>query len=78
MTKQLAVYGLTQADQLAEFLTSPEALAPHPVPERVFSSPFYRCIQTAVPTSIALQKAGKGTSEGVEKGVMLEHGVMEW
>ncbi|KAI9638251.1 uncharacterized protein MKK02DRAFT_22728 [Dioszegia hungarica] len=41
----LAAYGLTQSAQLAGFLSSPEALAPHPVPEKVFSSPFYRWVK---------------------------------
>jgi broad specificity phosphatase PhoE len=38
-----------------------------PTPELVFSSPFYRCVQTAAPTAREL---------GVE--VRLEHGVQEW
>ena len=38
-----------------------------PKPELVFSSPFYRCIQTAEPTA---QKLGVA--------VRLEHGVSEW
>ena len=38
-----------------------------PTPELVFSSAFYRCIQTAGPTAREL---------GVE--VRLEHGVQEW
>lgn len=56
------MYGLTQADALAEFLATND-----PRPERVFSSAFYRCIQTAVPTAVRL---------GVP--VALEHGVGEW
>jgi hypothetical protein len=44
-----------------------QASYPHPQPERVFSSAFYRCIQTALPTAKSL---------GV--GVSLEHGVGEW
>jgi transcription factor C subunit 7 len=56
------MYGLTQADALAEFLATND-----PRPERVFSSAFYRCIQTAVPTAARL---------GVP--VALEHGVGEW
>lgn len=61
---QLAAYGLDQANQLSTFLSSPSRLDPYPVPERVFSSPFYRCIQTAVPTSIALKSGGKVVDAG--------------
>lgn len=92
LSPQLAAYGTTQALRLASFLSSPSALAPYPVPERVFSSPFYRCIETAVPTSEALRGvrgAGKGghagNGDGEEGkdateggGLLLEHGVMEW
>ncbi|KAK4689472.1 transcription factor C subunit 7, partial [Tremellales sp. Uapishka_1] len=64
----LAAYGEAQAERLAAFLSSAETLSPYPVPERVFSSPFYRCIQTAAPAAKVLGN----------KGVCLEHGVMEW
>jgi transcription factor C subunit 7 len=56
------MYGLTQADTLAEFLSTTE-----PRPERVFSSAFYRCIQTAIPTAARLNVP-----------VSLDHGVGEW
>lgn len=56
---------MEQAGVLGDFLASPPD--PYPVPEMVFSSPFYRCIQTAVPLA---QRLGKQ--------VMLEHGAMEW
>jgi len=62
LTLQLAQYGLHQATALAEFLSSAS-----PRPERVFSSAFYRCIQTAVPTA-----------ESLKVPVSLEHGVGEW
>ncbi len=61
-----------QAEDLANWMTGGPASTstttqPGPRPELVFSSPFYRCIQTAVPLAAKL---------GVE--VRLEHGVMEW
>jgi transcription factor C subunit 7 len=62
LTPQLAQYGLHQATALAEFLSSAS-----PRPERVFSSAFYRCIQTAIPTA-----------ESLKVPVSLEHGVGEW
>ncbi|KAL7419232.1 hypothetical protein Q5752_006069 [Cryptotrichosporon argae] len=64
----LAVYGLEQAELLAGFLADPTRTAPAPTPEAVYSSPFYRCIQTCEPTA---RRLGVG-------GVKLEHGVMEW
>ncbi|KAL1408881.1 C6 zinc cluster transcription factor-like protein [Vanrija albida] len=65
----LTVYGHTQAAALGGFLSSPEQLAPHPVPERVVSSPFIRCVHTAAPAAAAL-----GTPIGVEHGVMEYYG----
>ncbi|KAF7320282.1 hypothetical protein MKEN_00812900 [Mycena kentingensis (nom. inval.)] len=47
----LAAYGETQADQLAKyFLSLPE----EDRPTLIASSPYYRCLQTAAPTSRAL------------------------
>lgn len=46
---------------------SAEPISELPKPELVFSSPFYRCVQTAAPTAREL---------GLE--VRLEHGVQEW
>ncbi len=54
---QLAAYGVSQAHILADFLSSPEKVAPHPIPQLVFSSPFYRCIQTAQPAFTALSES---------------------
>ncbi|WWD17621.1 hypothetical protein CI109_102062 [Kwoniella shandongensis] len=68
----LAAYGTEQSQILASFLSSSEKTAPYPTPQKVFSSPFYRCIETAIPTAQALGEVGEG------KGVLLEHGVMEW
>lgn len=61
---QLAPYGLQQAQQLAAFLSRPDIERP----EGVFSSAFYRCIQTAEPTARSL---------GLGK-IRLDHGVGEW
>ncbi|KIR59163.1 transcription factor C subunit 7 [Cryptococcus bacillisporus CA1873] len=40
----LAAHGLDQAESLATFLSSPSSTNPYPIPEIVFSSPFYRCL----------------------------------
>ncbi|WVQ76969.1 hypothetical protein IAR50_006648 [Cryptococcus sp. DSM 104548] len=50
----LAAHGLHQSSHLASYLSSPAETSPYPTPEIVFSSPFYRCIQTALPTAQAL------------------------
>ncbi|ODN78033.1 hypothetical protein L202_05116 [Cryptococcus amylolentus CBS 6039] len=50
----LAAHGLHQSAHLASYLSSPSQTAPYPTPEIVFSSPFYRCVQTALPTAQAL------------------------
>jgi broad specificity phosphatase PhoE len=56
-----------QAEELAEFLSNPPAEEGLPVPELLFSSPFYRCIQTG---SCLAKKMGIP--------LKLEHGVQEW
>jgi transcription factor C subunit 7 len=63
----LTAYGHAQAHDLATFLALPNETAPYPVPERVISSPYYRCIATAAPTARAL---------GLP--IAVDHGVMEW
>lgn len=45
----LSVYGLQQADELATFLLAQQ----DPPIEAVFSSPYYRCLQTIEPFSKA-------------------------
>ncbi|RSH91990.1 hypothetical protein EHS25_009361 [Saitozyma podzolica] len=60
----LSEQGLEQAQHLGDFLSAPED---SPVPELIFSSPFYRCVQTSRPLA---QKLGEP--------VHLEMGVMEW
>jgi len=60
----LAVFGETQAKELAaHFLTLPVEERP----TAIFSSPFYRCLQTAKPTAVAL---------GLP--LYVEHGIAEW
>ncbi|KAJ9111692.1 hypothetical protein QFC19_001051 [Naganishia cerealis] len=63
----LAAHGLDQAQELAEFLANPPSEEGLPVPDLLFSSPFFRCIQTASVTAQKLQIPLK-----------LEHGVQEW
>ncbi|KAJ7837569.1 phosphoglycerate mutase-like protein [Mycena olivaceomarginata] len=60
----LAAFGVTQAQELAEyFLTLPEDQRP----TAIFSSPYYRCLQTSKPVAKAL---------GVP--IYVEHGISEW
>lgn len=73
---QLAAYGLDQASHLASFLLSPSAHPDVPAPTHVFSSAFYRCIETALPTAQALQALGGEVGQG--RGMFLEHGAGEW
>ncbi|KAJ9119872.1 hypothetical protein QFC24_005586 [Naganishia onofrii] len=63
----LAAHGLDQAQELAEFFANPPSGEGLPVPELLFSSPFFRCIQTATYTAKRLGMPLK-----------LEHGVQEW
>ncbi|EPT04286.1 hypothetical protein FOMPIDRAFT_1021959 [Fomitopsis schrenkii] len=60
----LAAYGLTQAQELADyFLSLPEDQQP----TVILSSPYYRCLQTTTPVSKALQVP-----------IFVEHGLSEW
>ncbi|KAL5534219.1 hypothetical protein ACEPAG_681 [Sanghuangporus baumii] len=60
----LAAYGETQARELAEyFLSLPEIERP----TAIFSSPYYRCLQTA-----------QSTSEALGLPIYVEHGLSEW
>ncbi|KAL6302183.1 histidine phosphatase superfamily [Sparassis latifolia] len=60
----LAAFGLTQAQELADYFLS---LPAEERPTAIFSSPYYRCLQTSQPTSIAL---------GIP--IYVEHGLSEW
>ncbi|KAK2461883.1 hypothetical protein APHAL10511_006346 [Amanita phalloides] len=60
----LAAYGVTQAQELAvQFLSLPR----EDRPTAIFSSPYYRCLQTAKPIANALQIP-----------LYVEHGISEW
>ncbi|KAJ7487652.1 histidine phosphatase superfamily [Mycena galericulata] len=60
----LAAFGETQAQELADYLLS---LPKDQRPTAIFSSPYYRCLQTSKPVSTAL---------GIP--IYVEHGISEW
>lgn len=62
---QLASYGVTQAEQLAQKVASLD-----PPPEAIYSSPFYRCLQTIKPSAAKLRQKGSGDGRvRVENGI---------
>ncbi|EJD03940.1 phosphoglycerate mutase-like protein [Fomitiporia mediterranea MF3/22] len=60
----LAAFGEAQAIELSNYFT---ALPPEERPTAIFSSPYYRCLQTAIPVSESLQVP-----------IYVEHGLSEW
>jgi transcription factor C subunit 7 len=68
----LASKGVEQAKQLAVHLSKLE-----PKIERIYSSPFYRCIQTILPTAIALSESSSSPLEQDLK-IRPENGIGEW
>ncbi|KAF5375041.1 hypothetical protein D9758_000243 [Tetrapyrgos nigripes] len=60
----LAAFGVTQAEELGAYFS---ALPEDQRPTAIFSSPYYRCLQTAKPTSEALNIP-----------IYVEHGLSEW
>ncbi|KAI6047604.1 histidine phosphatase superfamily [Pisolithus marmoratus] len=60
----LAAYGETQAQEVAAYFRS---LPVSKQPTAIFSSPYYRCLQTALPTASALNLP-----------IYTEHGIAEW
>ncbi|KAM0749120.1 phosphoglycerate mutase-like protein [Meredithblackwellia eburnea MCA 4105] len=60
----LSAHGVTQAKELAAWL---KALPDAERPQAIWSSPLYRCLQTATPAAEALQLP-----------IYVEHGVSEW
>ncbi|KAJ7110169.1 histidine phosphatase superfamily [Mycena epipterygia] len=60
----LAAFGVTQAEELAAYFLG---LPAEQRPTAIFSSPYYRCLQTSKPVSAAL---------GVP--IYVEHGLSEW
>ncbi|KAH8835777.1 histidine phosphatase superfamily [Flagelloscypha sp. PMI_526] len=60
----LAAIGVTQAEEVATYFQS---LPLEDRPTAIFSSPYYRCLQTAKPTS-----------ESLNLPILIEHGLSEW
>lgn len=72
----LTSHGVTQSLELAAHLSSPDF---HPKPFRIYSSPFYRCLQTIQP-SVERLKAGAKSGEisigdGADFDVRVEDGI---
>lgn len=64
----LTSYGEAQADQLGDHV-----LTLDPPVDQVFSSPYYRCLQTIRPAVEKLQK-----QKGYKRGIIVESGFEEW
>ncbi|KAF1830987.1 phosphoglycerate mutase-like protein [Decorospora gaudefroyi] len=64
----LTSHGVTQSKELADYICTVE-----PPVERIYSSPFYRCLQTLNPTVEKLAKDGK-----VKGGIRIERGIGEF
>ncbi|PKY09160.1 phosphoglycerate mutase family protein [Aspergillus campestris IBT 28561] len=75
----LTSHGVRQSRELADHLVSERVV---PKPFRVYSSPFYRCLQTIQPGVEALKgrmgRDGSGIDEGAVLDVRVENGVGEW
>ncbi|CAI7606885.1 unnamed protein product [Penicillium glandicola] len=83
----LTSHGVCQSHELAEHIAGPQF---HPKPFRVYSSPFYRCLQTIQPTVEELKRisaeSGKSQENGqigsidqhAELDVRVENGLGEW
>jgi broad specificity phosphatase PhoE len=69
----LASYGVTQAEQLAQHL-----LATDPTIDAVYSSPFYRCIQTLAPFTAARTAQNSKDPKTMKALVNLEAGLGEF
>ncbi|KAF4581868.1 Transcription factor tau 55 kDa subunit [Ophiocordyceps camponoti-floridani] len=70
----LTSHGVRQAEELAAHLSTLE-----PPIEAVYSSPFYRCLQTVDPF-VRLQGPRRPLERtgGAARGIRLEHGIREW
>ncbi|KAF2750475.1 phosphoglycerate mutase family protein [Sporormia fimetaria CBS 119925] len=64
----LTAYGVEQSEELAKHL-----LSINPPIDRIYSSPFYRCLQTVKPTASRLFAEGKGGGK-----IRIEHGLGEF
>ncbi|KAB8069104.1 phosphoglycerate mutase family protein [Aspergillus leporis] len=79
----LTSHGVRQSHELAEHLVTPEF---SPKPFRIYSSPFYRCLQTIQPSVEALKERQRNTPSSIAIGidreadfdVRIENGVGEW
>ncbi|KAJ6156212.1 hypothetical protein N7497_005097 [Penicillium chrysogenum] len=83
----LTSHGVRQSHELAEHIAGPEF---HPKPLRIYSSPFYRCLQTIQPSVEELKRisaeSGKSQPNGqigsidrhAELDVRIENGLGEW
>ncbi|KAE8399179.1 histidine phosphatase superfamily [Aspergillus pseudonomiae] len=78
----LTSHGVRQSLELAEHLVSPEF---SPKPFRIYSSPFYRCLQTIQPSVEALKErhnSAPSSETGIDRNadldVRIENGVGEW
>jgi len=70
---ELAGYGVAQSKELASHL-----LTVSPPIERIYSSPFYRCIQTITPTVTALASSLSPPTSPSTTKVRGENGIGEW
>jgi transcription factor C subunit 7 len=78
----LTSHGVSQAHELAAHIVGDKV---DPKPWRVYSSPFWRCLQTIQPSVEALIAAAKdqgnldgprfGIEEGAEFGIRVENGI---
>ncbi|KAE8149432.1 histidine phosphatase superfamily [Aspergillus avenaceus] len=77
----LTSHGVRQSHELAAHLTSPEF---HPKPFRIYSSPFYRCLQTIQPGVEALKEQQHSSNQNnaidseADLNVRIENGLGEW
>lgn len=72
----LTAHGVRQSEELATYYVSEEF--PGPRPWRIYSSPFYRCLQTIRPSVEALdggEFTGGNNAGRREKGVRIENGL---
>lgn len=71
----LTSHGVDQAKELAVHLKKVQ-----PPVERIFSSPYYRCLQTVQPFVQLLeeQSAGQDDTEGAKPAILGETGLSEW
>ncbi|CDM38276.1 hypothetical protein DTO013E5_8698 [Penicillium roqueforti] len=83
----LTSHGVRQSHELAEHISAPQF---HPKPFRIYSSPFYRCLQTIQPSVEELKRisaeSGRSQQDGeigsidrhAELDVRIENGLGEW